>query len=112
METASGNERILWRGPVISLRVLGVPRMARAWMVVTSEALRLFYRKWFRWRSKAVPLDAVRKMRLTQGRLFCRWMVVLVEGRWVLGLDKTTAETLPDRWMKDDGFEKFSSGIP
>ncbi len=98
-EAASGEE-VIWAGPAYASRVPGVPRASRAHAVLTSEGVRLYYRRFFRWQSKAMGRKDLHRVRLYPGRLLSKLVIKGTGETWILSFYRRDAETLPTQWIE------------
>ncbi|WP_170920409.1 DUF4126 domain-containing protein [Desulfacinum hydrothermale] len=97
---AADAEEVHWAGPAYASRVPGVPRACRVHVVLTSLALRIYYRRLFRWQNKSMPRQNMHRVRLYPGRLLSKLVVAGSGETWILSLYSRMANTLPAPWME------------
>jgi hypothetical protein len=89
------DERLCWTGRVYAVRVPHVCRFTPLQVVITSRALHLFYRRWFRKHREVLQLDEIEGHKKYPGTLLSRWLLRTVRGDWLFSMYQPLSRTLP-----------------
>ena len=96
-EEQKGNkERLVWTGPAYAVRVPGIRRFTPLRVVITSTAIHLLYKRWFRLQKHFLSLDEVEEQKRFPGALLSRWLLRTSRGDWLFSLYQPLSKTLPE----------------
>ncbi|MHC1742116.1 MAG: DUF4126 domain-containing protein [Syntrophobacteraceae bacterium] len=113
------DEKLLWTGPAFAVRLPGARRSTALQVMITTKAILILHRHWFRRQSLRLPLEDLESHKTYPGLLLNKWLLRTVRGDWVFQVYQPLAKTLPqdlkgevdtsDRALftaADDGFTK------
>jgi hypothetical protein len=89
------NEGVLWAGRAYASKVPAVRRSAPVYLVVTSGAVYLLYRRWFRSHIKRLSRSEIELYKYYSGRLLAKCMIRASGETWLLQVYQSLGKTLP-----------------
>lgn len=88
-------EKFFWTSRAFAVRIPNMPKFVSLQVVITSKALHILYKKWFKFHFRTIPLDDVLNHKCYPGTLLCKWLLRTSRGDWLLHIYQPLSKTLP-----------------